>query len=196
VAVDSIIDPDYKWPTSGLPLSAVSQRYLIVTDIPNQLGYPSSSSIGPNWPGLTLGAQANDIIEYVTWSGVSLTKQCWDRPTGIGSGQTVIVLNDTVNVVEGFEVFSGGGSIGFVIHIDHGNSSITIDTPLVVGLAFGANLSFRGSAWAIAFDAAANGTNVDYVTNVTSGVQYRYINGGWMKSVDGFIAPGDFRIII
>jgi hypothetical protein len=34
------------------------------------------------------------------------------------------------------------------------------------------------------------------VTNVTSGVQYRYVNGGWMKAVDGYIGAGDFRIII
>jgi hypothetical protein len=196
VSVDSIIDPNYKWPTVGLPASATGQRYLVVTDIPQQLGYPSPSTIGPNWPGLTLGARANDIVEYVTWSGVSLTKQCWDRPAGIGAGQTVITLNDTINVVEGFEVFSGGVSIGFVTYVDHGNSMITIDTPLAVGMAFGAAISFTGTAWAIAFDSAANGINVDYVTNVTSGVQYRYVNGGWMKSVDGFVAPGDFRIIV
>jgi hypothetical protein len=167
-----------------------------VTDIPQQLGYPSPTTIGPNWPGLTLGARSNDIIEYVVWSGVSLTKECYDRPNGIGAGQTVIALNDTVNVVEGFEVFSGGSSIGFVTYVDHNNNTITIDTPLAVGLAFGAQLSFRGEAWAVAFDAAANGINVDYVTNVTSGVQYRYVNGGWMKAVDGFVDQGSYMIIV
>lgn len=196
VAVDSIIDPDSKWPGVGLPASFVGQRYLIVADIPQQLGYPSPSTIGPNWPGLTLGARSNDIIEYVTWSGSSLTKQCYDRPNGSSVGQTVIALNDTVNVVEGFQVWSGAQSLGVVTYVDHNNSTITIDTPLAVALAFGAQLSFRGSAWAVAFDAAANGINVDYVTNVTSGVQYRYVNGGWMKSVEGFIGQGDYRIII
>jgi hypothetical protein len=130
------------------------------------------------------------------WSGVSLTKQCYDRPSGIGAGQTVIALNDTVNVVDGFEVFSGAQLLGVVTYVDHGNNTITIDTPLAVGLAFGAPLSFRGEAWAVAFEAAANGINVDYVTNVTSGVQYRYVNGGWQKSVDGFIDQGSYMIIV
>jgi hypothetical protein len=196
VAVDSIIDPDSKWPGVGLPFSFVGQRYLIVADIPQQLGYPSPSTVGPNWPGLTLGALANDIIEYVVWSGVSLAKQCWDRPSGIGAGQTVITLNDTVNVVEGFEAFSGAQLLGVVTYVDHGNSTITIDTPLAAGLVFGANISFTGSAWAVAFQAAANGINVDYVTNLTSGVQYRYVNDGWQKSWEGFYDQGSYRIIV
>jgi len=195
-AVDSIIDPDAKWPGVGLPYSFVGQRYLIVSDIPQQLGYPSPSTTGPNWPGLTLGARSNDIVEYVEWNGNSLTKQCYDRPSGINAGQTVITLNDTVNIVEGFEVFRGATSLGLVTYVDHGNSTITIDTPLISGLAFGDSISFTGTAWTVTFDSIYNGINVDYVTNVTSGVQYRYVNGEWQKSWEGFIPAGDYRIIV
>lgn len=196
VPVDSIVDPNTKWPDNGLLPVSVGQRYLIVTSIPQQLGYPGPASAGPNWIGLTQGASSNDIIEYVAWMGADLSKQCYDRPSGASSGQTVITLNDTVNVAEGFEMFSGATSLGIVTYVDHNNDTVTIDTPLAVALAFGDSVSFRGEAWAIAFEASANGINPDYVTNNTSGVQYMYVDGDWRKAWEGWIDQGSFRIIV
>jgi len=194
-SIDSIIDPDLKWPTVGLPAAAVGQRYLIVNDIPQQLGYPSPTTIGPNWAGLTQGAGANDIIEYVEYSGVALSKQVYDRPNGVAAGSTVITLNDTENIVAGFEMFMGANLLGLVTHVDHDNSTITIDTPLVSNLVFGAALSFTGTAWQVVFNSVAS-VDVEYVTNLTSDVQYRYVDGGWMKSWENFYDQGSFRIII
>jgi hypothetical protein len=38
---------------------------------------------------------------------------------------------------------------------------------------------------------------MQFVTNLTSGVQYRYIaDQGWMKSYEGYYNQGDWRIII
>ena len=193
-AVDIIIDPDTKWPGQDLPVVAVGQRYLIVTDIPQQLGYPSPSSIGPNWVGLTEGAAANDIIEYVTYSGAALTKQVYDRPNGVSAGQTVIVLDNTDYVVVGFEVYQGATLLGIVTYVDHNNSSITIDQALPFNIAFGDQLRFTGSAWAIAFSSSSVG--LQYVTNLTSDVQYRFVDGGWQKSYFGFIDQGSFRIVL
>ena len=119
-AVDSVINPQVKWPDNGLPLPATGQRYLILNSIPDQPGYPSPSILPPNWPGLVNGASANDIIE------------------------------------------------------------------------------FDGTNWNIAWNSLTNNSaNIQYVTNLTSGVQYRYINDdGWMKSWEGWYSQGDWRIII
>lgn len=116
--INSAIDPLQKWPDNGLPAPAAGQRYLILNDIAQQLGYPSPSTNESAWPGLTSGATANSIIEY------------------------------------------------------------------------------SGTAWTIVLDSTTE-TGIQYVTNLTSGLQYRYVPGeGWMKSVEGWYEQGNWSIVI
>jgi hypothetical protein len=68
------------------------------------------------------------------------------------------------------------------------------------GLTSGASqndiIEFDGSDWNIVFT-ADEAQNPEFTTNITSGIQYRYINGeGWMKSWEGFYNQGDWRIIL
>jgi hypothetical protein len=49
--------------------------------------------------------------------------------------------------------------------------------------------------WVVAFDSTLL-TDVQYVTNLTSGVQYRYAEGVWMKSYEGWYDQGDYSIVI
>jgi hypothetical protein len=49
--------------------------------------------------------------------------------------------------------------------------------------------------WYVSFDSNAS-TAVEYVTNLTTNIQYRYIDGSWMKSVDGWYDQGDYSIVI
>lgn len=117
-AVDSAINPLQKWPDNGLPVATVGQRYLILEEIPQQLGYPAPSTQESAWPGLTNGAPQNSIIEY------------------------------------------------------------------------------DGSSWFISMD-ADNEADLQYTTNLTTGLQYRFIPGdGWMKSIEGWYEQGNWRIII
>jgi hypothetical protein len=53
------------------------------------------------------------------------------------------------------------------------------------------------SQWYVAFDSDAT-TEVEFVTNITTGVQYRYdtIQKMWVKSYEGFYEAGDFSIVI
>ena len=52
-------------------------------------------------------------------------------------------------------------------------------------------------AWVVAFDSQAD-TAVQYVTNLTTNVQYRYVpaEGAWMKSYEGWYDQGDYSIVI
>ena len=52
-------------------------------------------------------------------------------------------------------------------------------------------------SWFVAFDSAA-ATEVQYVTNLTTTVQYRYVaaEGSWMKSWEGWYDQGDYSIVI
>ena len=51
--------------------------------------------------------------------------------------------------------------------------------------------------WFVSFD-SAQATTVEYVTNLTTSIQYRYVNteGAWMKSWEGWYAQGDYSIVI
>lgn len=49
--------------------------------------------------------------------------------------------------------------------------------------------------WFVSFDSALP-TDIQFVTNLTSGVQYRFIDNMWTKSWEGWYAAGDFSIVI
>jgi hypothetical protein len=49
--------------------------------------------------------------------------------------------------------------------------------------------------WQVSFDSNAT-TIVEYVTNLTSGVQYRFTDNSWIKSFEGWYDQGDYNIVI
>jgi hypothetical protein len=51
--------------------------------------------------------------------------------------------------------------------------------------------------WFVTFDSQAS-SGVEFVTNLTTNVQYRYVNtqGMWIKSVEGWYDQGDYSIVI
>ncbi len=68
------------------------------------------------------------------------------------------------------------------------------------GLVNGANpndiIEFDGTNWTISFD-STQPHNVEYVLNLNTGIQYRYVMGeNWMKAWEGWYNQGDWRLII
>lgn len=65
------------------------------------------------------------------------------------------------------------------------------------GLVASANsiIEYDGSDWFVSFDSQFL-TDIQYVTNLTTGIQYRYAEGIWMKSYEGFYEEGDYSIVI
>lgn len=52
------------------------------------------------------------------------------------------------------------------------------------------------SKWVVSFDSQA-ATTIEYVTNLTTNIQYRYTpDGVWMKSYEGWYGQGDYSIVI
>lgn len=49
--------------------------------------------------------------------------------------------------------------------------------------------------WEVSFDSVA-ATTVEFVTNLTTNVQYRYSNQEWVKSYEGYYDQGDYSIVI
>jgi len=51
--------------------------------------------------------------------------------------------------------------------------------------------------WFISFNSTtATPTTLEYVTNLTTNVQYRFVDDAWMKSYEGWYDAGDYSIVI
>jgi hypothetical protein len=59
-------------------------------------------------------------------------------------------------------------------------------------------IEFDGNSgkWFVSFDSAAPQTAAQFVTNLTTGVQYRFDGLNWMKSYEGIYEAGDYSIVI
>ena len=49
--------------------------------------------------------------------------------------------------------------------------------------------------WEVSFD-SVNSTDVEFVTNLVTNVQYKFDNQEWIKSYEGYIDQGDYSIVI
>jgi len=56
-------------------------------------------------------------------------------------------------------------------------------------------IQYNGTNWIVAFDASEN-TNIEFVTNLKTNVQYRFTDGVWVKSYEGWYGEGDYSIVI
>ena len=56
-------------------------------------------------------------------------------------------------------------------------------------------IEFTGQHWAVVFD-GRNETNVQYVTNLTTGIQYKWNGSEWEKSYEGYFPAGKWLLTI
>ena len=56
-------------------------------------------------------------------------------------------------------------------------------------------IEYNGTEWYVSFDSTLL-SDVQYAINLTTGVQYRYADGAWMKSYEGWYEQGDYSIVI
>jgi hypothetical protein len=202
--VTSVINPLISGPGAGLPTSAIGQRYLIVEDIGTQ-----SSRITISGTLLGGSSPLNDLHFVITSVGSA------GEITGIGdfygnsieaSGSYVVNLigqpiNAQIIITKAgssttysdsnisYSIVSGGS--GFTV------SSITAAWGNLVARANDI-IEYDGTEWVVSFDSVTANQlgSVEYVTNTTTGVQYRYTDGAWMKAYEGWYAEGDYSIVI
>lgn len=56
-------------------------------------------------------------------------------------------------------------------------------------------IEFNGNAWFVVFD-SEKATKLQYVTNLTTGIQYKWNNGAWSKSVEGHYDAGHWSLTV
>ena len=66
------------------------------------------------------------------------------------------------------------------------------------GLVAQANdiVEYSNNYWRVVFRAATETNNTQYVTNITTGIQYRWTGEAWVKSYQGVYAGGSWRIVL
>ena len=69
----------------------------------------------------------------------------------------------------------------------------TDNTPLVAS----ANdiVQYDGTKWTVVFDSSEL-TDVQYVTNLTTSIQYRWASGQWLKSYEGLYPGGEWSLVL
>lgn len=70
-------------------------------------------------------------------------------------------------------------------------------TPVWGNLIAHANdiIEFDGANWTVSLDSTSHSA-LEYVTNLTTGVQYKWLAGNWTKSIDGVYHEGEWSIIL
>jgi hypothetical protein len=56
-------------------------------------------------------------------------------------------------------------------------------------------IEYNGTRWVVVFD-SQNLADVQYVTNLTTGIQYKWTSNEWVKSIDGLYAGGSWNLIL
>lgn len=65
------------------------------------------------------------------------------------------------------------------------------------GLVASANdiVEYDGSDWNVVFDASSS-TTVQYITNLTTSIQYRWSDNQWLKSYEGLYPGGEWSLVL
>lgn len=57
-------------------------------------------------------------------------------------------------------------------------------------------IEFDGVQWVVAFDSTSSPNNLQYVTNITTGIQYKWTGSAWIKSYQGLYPGGQWRLVL
>jgi hypothetical protein len=57
-------------------------------------------------------------------------------------------------------------------------------------------VEFDGARWIVAFDSTSSPDNIQYVTNITTGLQYEWTGTSWVKSYQGLYPGGKWSLIL
>ena len=57
-------------------------------------------------------------------------------------------------------------------------------------------VEYDGSRWLVSFDSQSSPVNTQYVTNITTEIQYKWVSEGWVKSYQGLYPGGQWALVI
>lgn len=57
-------------------------------------------------------------------------------------------------------------------------------------------IEYDGAKWIVAFESTSSPDNLQYVTNITTGIQYEWTGATWIKSYQGLYPGGTWRLVL
>jgi hypothetical protein len=57
-------------------------------------------------------------------------------------------------------------------------------------------IEYTSAGWDVAFEAGVHDNNTQFVTNITSGLQYRWTGTTWVKSYEGLYPGGEWSLVL
>jgi hypothetical protein len=57
-------------------------------------------------------------------------------------------------------------------------------------------IEYDGAKWVVAFESTSSPDNLQYVTNITTGIQYEWTGVAWIKSYQGLYPGGTWRLVL
>lgn len=57
-------------------------------------------------------------------------------------------------------------------------------------------VEFDGVQWVVAFDSSSSPNNIQYVTNITTAIQYKWTGSAWIKSYQGLYPGGQWSLVL
>ena len=57
-------------------------------------------------------------------------------------------------------------------------------------------IEYTALGWTVAFEAGQHNNNIQFVTNITTGLQYRYTGVEWVKSYEGLYEGGEWSLVL
>jgi hypothetical protein len=56
-------------------------------------------------------------------------------------------------------------------------------------------IEYDGTRWKVSFDSLVK-NKLEYVTNLTTGIQYKWTDDGWIKSYEGVYREAKWRLVL
>ena len=57
-------------------------------------------------------------------------------------------------------------------------------------------VEYDGARWTISFDSDSSPDNIQYVTNITTEIQYQWTGNAWIKSYQGLYPGGTWSLVL
>lgn len=105
-------------------------------------------------------------------------------------------VGDRVLIVEDLGSSANDGSWGVITNVDGNTATAHANDVLqLMSITQEVGKSKPTYIWSIVFDSTF-APNIEFITNLNTQVQYRFAEGTWMKSYEGWYAEGDYSIVI
>lgn len=155
-------------------------------------------------------SDGNEIVAYISLDPLDDTKMALNIDSDTVPENTIISGRGTVDAIINPETFKPNTAVNGTRYLILENINVNdqfgtggYDGPdawkNINGSDFQANandiIEWDGTAWSVLFD-SQEVTEVTYITNAYTGIQYKWENGEWSKSYDGVYDSELWRLIL